>query len=56
MSCALCEKAPSHQPSSKAGLSFMAYETLKAQIADLNGDLGVHQRLLLGGDTTLTQR
>ena len=32
----------------KAGLSFMAYETLKAQIADLNGDLGVHQRLLPG--------
>jgi len=31
-----------------AGLSFMAYETLKAQIADLNGDLGVHQRLLCG--------
>ena len=26
----------------------MAYETLKAQIADLNGDLGVHQRLLPG--------
>ena len=44
---ALC-RFPSHQPS-KAGLSFMAYETLKAQIADLNGDLGVHQRLLLGG-------
>mmetsp|Transcript_59897 Transcript_59897/g.131272 ORF Transcript_59897/g.131272 Transcript_59897/m.131272 type:complete len:160 (+) Transcript_59897:1-480(+) len=30
-----------------AGLSFMAYETLKAQIAE-DGDLGVHQRLLCG--------
>lgn len=31
----------------QAGLSFMAYETLKAQIAE-DGDLGVHQRLRLG--------
>ena len=31
-----------------AGLSFMAYETLKAKLVDQTGDLEVHQRLMCG--------